>query len=479
MESFAKGMKTLGAVFQKLVDLIVGELQPRCVVVYIDDITIFSNSINKHLHDVDKLLAKLDGANLKVNLNKCSFCKKEVLVLGHIVSKEGISPNPKKVEAILESRRPASVTEVKSFLGVVNFYRKFIKNCSTVEEPLILLTRGNKKKGCYFWSEEQEAAFTRLKGMLAKAPVLRFPDWANLFWIECDASSVGIGAVISQLEIGDGEMIRRPISFASRALNRAERNYSVTDREGLALVWAVKTFKPYVFGMPFKVITNHSALKVLLDKKNLEGRMMQWAEFLMGYDCEIIFQPGKENIVADYLSRELLVAEVGPVIEIVEAAKRNVIWVPKEKRPGVLLRSHQSCTGHLREAKLFKFLRECFYWKDMFKDAKQTLMSCDICGRFASRFNQCPLKPIETHYPFELVSLDTGQLTFGNGKKVYFVVAIDHFTRWVEAQVLHEENSKSIMEFIMNNILFRHGCPARIQTDGGLPYVSEAIRHFF
>ena len=174
------------------------------MVVYIDNITIFSNSLNEHIHDIDKLLAKLDGSNLKVNLNKCSFCKEEVLVLGHIVSKEGISPNPKKVKAILESRRPASVTEVKSFLGVVNFYQKFIKNCSTVAEPLILLTRGNKKKGCYFWSEEQEAAFTRLKGMLAKAPVLRFPDWANLFWIECDASSVGIGAVISQLEIEDG-----------------------------------------------------------------------------------------------------------------------------------------------------------------------------------------------------------------------------------------------------------------------------------
>ncbi len=183
--------------------------------------------------------------------------------------------------------------------------------------------------------------------------------------------------------------------------------------------------------------------------------------------------------MADYLLRVLLVAEVGPVLEIVEAARRNVIKVPKEKRPGVLLRSHQSCTGHLREAKLFKFLRERFYWKDMFKDAKQTLMSCDICGRFARGFNHRPLKPIETHHPFELVSLDTGQLTFGNGKKVYFVVAIDHFTRWVEAQVLHEENSKSIMEFIMNNILLRHGCPERIQTDGGLPYVSKAIRHFF
>ncbi len=115
----------------------------------------------------------------------------------------------------------------------------------------------------------------------------------------------------------------------------------------------------------------------------------------------------------------------------------------------------------------------------MFKDPKQTLMSCDICGWFASGFNYCPLKPIEMHYSFELVSLDAGQLNFGNRKKVYFVVDIDHFTRWVEAQVLHEENSKSIMEFIMHNILFRHGCPARIQTDGGSPYVSEAIRHFF
>ena len=100
-------------------------------------------------------------------------------------------------------------------------------------------------------------------------------------------------------------MICRPTSFSSRTLNRAKRNFSVTDREGLALVWAVKTFKPYVFGMPFKVITNHSTLKVLLDKKNLEGRMMQWAEFLMSYDCEIIYWPGKENIMVDYLLRAL------------------------------------------------------------------------------------------------------------------------------------------------------------------------------
>ena len=156
------GIKTLGAVFQILVDSIVGELQLRCVVVNINDITIFLNSLTEYPQDVAKFLAKLDGANLNLNLNKCSFCKEEVLVLGHIVSKEGISPNPKKVEAILESRQLASVMEVKSFLGVVSFYWKFLKNCSMVAEPLILLTRGNKKKGCYFWSEEKEAAFIRL-----------------------------------------------------------------------------------------------------------------------------------------------------------------------------------------------------------------------------------------------------------------------------------------------------------------------------
>lgn len=177
------GMKTLGAVFQRLVDSIVRELQPQCVVVYIDDITIFLISLTEHLQDVDKLLAKLDGANLKVNLNKCSFCEEEVLVLGHIVLKESISPNPKKVEAILETRQLASVTELKSFLGVVYFYQKFFKHCSMVAELLILLARGNKKKGCYFWSEEQEAAFIKLKGMLTKALVLRFPNWENLSWI--------------------------------------------------------------------------------------------------------------------------------------------------------------------------------------------------------------------------------------------------------------------------------------------------------
>ena len=268
------GMKTSGAVFQQIMDDMLGELQPQCAVAYIDDITVFSPNMATHFKDVEDVLASLNRVNLKVNIAKCKFAMAEVKVLGHIVYGSGIMPNPEKVKVIQNFEPPTTLTGVKSFLGVINFYRKFIPNCSTLAEPLIKLTRGRSKSQNITWTEDQQLSFTILKNKLTEPPILRLPDFSKEFIIETDASSVGIGAMLSQKHVVDSEGINLPVAYASRSLSKAERNYGTTDLEGLAVIWAIQHFESYIHGMHFTIVTDHSALKALKDKSKLTGRLL-------------------------------------------------------------------------------------------------------------------------------------------------------------------------------------------------------------
>ena len=183
------------------------------------------------------VLQKLDLVNLKINLDKCRFAQNEIKILGHVVNGSGIKPNPNKIEIIQNLNPPTSVTGVKSFLGVINFFRKFIPNCSTISEPIVSLTRKNKNKDKkIIWEEDQQILFNLLKQKLMNAPILKFPDYSKEFIIETDALSVGLGAVLAQEYEVDNSLINFPIAYASRSLSKAERNYSVTDQEGLAVV---------------------------------------------------------------------------------------------------------------------------------------------------------------------------------------------------------------------------------------------------
>ena len=295
------GMKTAGAVFQRVMDQIMGDLQPRCVSVYIDDITVYSPSLEQHLADLDEVFARLEAANLKVSVDKTKLAKESVLVLGHIVSATGIRPNPNRVQGLAKMTRPRCAKEVRQFVGAVNFYRRFIPSCSTIGESLFALIR---KEARFVWGAQQEAAFQDLLKYLANAPILRFPDWSKRFFIETDASNVGLGAALTQ-EVED---TRLPIAYASRTLNEAERKYSATDKEGLGVYWAVRHFMSYILGMPFTIVTDHAALRALRTKEKLEGRLQRWAEFLSEFDYDIIYRKGTENVLPDLLSTGTIVA---------------------------------------------------------------------------------------------------------------------------------------------------------------------------
>ncbi|WP_406707145.1 Ty3/Gypsy family RNase HI domain-containing protein, partial [Sodalis sp.] len=220
--------------------------------------------------------------------------------LGHIISERGVKPDPSKIDAIVRVQPSANQKELRSFLGMVNYYRKFLPNVANIISPLIqLLKKGIPSHFC----EEHRDSFRKCKQALTEEPVLMFPDFRNKFLLTTDASEKALGAVLSQ-ESGTGD---RPVAFASRQLTDAESRYSALERELLAIVWAVEHFRPYVFGRKFTLRTDHKPLLWTDGLKESSARVGRWKEKLRTYNFQIVHQKGSQNVVADWLSRALYV----------------------------------------------------------------------------------------------------------------------------------------------------------------------------
>jgi hypothetical protein len=269
----------------------------KFVAVYLDDIIIFSQTYEQHLDHINQVFQALRRAELKIKLKKCYFCLPNISFLGHIVGRNGIQPDPAKIEKIKNFPQPTDLTSLRAALGLFSYYRKFIKDFSRIAKPITELL---KKDIPFHWEEKQQTAFERLKQHLTQAPILQYPDFTKGFILYTDASTKGLGAVLSQQQANGKEGV---IAYASRSLNKAEENYSITDLECLAIVWAVKYFQHYLCLQPFKIVTDHSALKWLQTCKIPTGRRARWIMDLQQYDFEIQHRPGKSNANADALSR--------------------------------------------------------------------------------------------------------------------------------------------------------------------------------
>ena len=243
------------------------------------------------------VLSRLREAGLKLKPRKCRLLCEHVRFLGHVVSEQGVSTDPEKVRAIEEWPTPTCVKDVRSFLGMAGYYRRFVRDFSTVARPLNKLL---ERDVAFEWNEDSEGAFRVLKDVLSSAPILSFPDFDRPFIVDTDASNSGLGAVLSQIGL---DTVERPVYFASRTLNRAERKYSTTRKELLGVVWALKTFRPCLLGAPFLLRTDHNALVWLINFKEPEGQVAHWLESLAEYDFEIEHRSGKKHLNADALSR--------------------------------------------------------------------------------------------------------------------------------------------------------------------------------
>ena len=290
------GLCNAPGTFQRLMEQTLRGLQWEIAVLYIDDIIVFSETVETHLERLGAVLDRLRLTGLKLKPAKCQLLRTKVEFLGHIVSQDGVEVEPGKIQRILDWPEPRDLTELRSFVGLCAYYRRFVPNFSTVCKPLFDLT----KKGVPFqFGRAQKHAFQTMKRLLTSAPILGYPREEGQFILDCDASNIGIGAVLSQVQ--DGEEV--VLYYASKTLNKAERNYCVTRRELLAIVTFVKQFHHYLYGAKFLVRTDHAALYWLLRKKDPEGQMARWIVFLQGYNLEVQHRPGVRHGNADALSR--------------------------------------------------------------------------------------------------------------------------------------------------------------------------------
>jgi RNase H-like domain found in reverse transcriptase/Integrase zinc binding domain/Reverse transcriptase (RNA-dependent DNA polymerase) len=290
------GLTNAPATFMGLMQTILHPLLDVCVIVYIDDILIYSKNSEDHLHHLEQVLELLRKNQLYGKLSKCDFFKSQVDFLGHVVSANGIAVEPVKIDAIQAWPTPTSLLNLMSFLGLANFYRRFVANFSVKASPLTDLL---KKDRPFAWTPTQETAFNTLKEALTHAPVLRPADPSLPFTLTTDASSFAIGGVLSQ-DDGSGA---RPVCFGSRKLSNAEQNYPTHEQELLAVVHFIRSWRHYLDGQHFVVKTDHQSLKYLDTQPHLSKRQIRWVETLQQYDYTIEYQPGSSNQVADALSR--------------------------------------------------------------------------------------------------------------------------------------------------------------------------------
>lgn len=287
------GLKNAPATFQRLMNAILADYIGKICFVYLDDVIIFSSSLDEHLVSVQKIFNRFRKHNLKIQPDKCEFLKHETEFLGHVVTTEGVKPNPSKISAIERFPIPTNVKEIRQFLGLVGFYRKFIPDFAHVAKPLTMPLRKNAILDAS--NEHYVSSFMKLKKLISTEPVLVYPDFDKLFVLTTDASNIAIGAVLSQDD--------HPVCYASRTLNEHETRYSAIEKELLAVVWATQYFRPYLFGRRFKVRTDHKPLQWLSSIKEPNMKLQRWKIRLEEFNFDVEYIAGKENRVADALSR--------------------------------------------------------------------------------------------------------------------------------------------------------------------------------
>lgn len=518
------GLTGAPATFQRLLDKLIGpEMEPHAFA-YLDDIVIVTPTFEEHLEWVGRVLDKIFAAGLTINPEKCEFCRSQVRYLGFIVRREGLMVDPDKVQPILDYPAPRNIKQLRRLLGMASWYRRFIPQFATLSEPLTRLLKKNQR---WEWKGDQTRAFEEIRSHLAAAPTLSCPDFSVPFVLQTDASSVGIGAVLTQ-KIDDAENI---IAFASRALSESERKYSVTEQECLAVVWAIRKFRPYLEGYNFTIITDHSSLRWLHNLKNPTGRLARWALELLEYDYEIIHRKGALHHVPDALSRMYETEAGAPVVAVAEAkvivppgdpwyrerydevanGRKNLTdwrvvddqlyycrpktvvsdivedldrWklvLPLNLRGEALREAHNAPqSGHLGVDKTFQRLAVAYYWPKMFRDVAGYVKRCDVCQRTkveqSSPAGLMGRRIVEG--PWTVVAADImGPFPKSKAGFAYVLVVQDLFTKWVECFALRAANGRKICE-ALDEVVSRWGTPKFLLTDNGTEFLNQTLRAF-
>ena len=296
------GLTNAPATFQRLMDIVLAGLKWKCCLVYLDDIIVYSPTFEQHIQDLHSVFHALAEANLTLKSSKCYFCRREIKFLGHLITPDGIKPDPALIATIAQFTQPSTIKAVQAFLGLTGYYRRFIKNYTKIAEPLLKLLRSpspTKSNHTIEWNVDCTQAFNTLKERLVSPPIMQSPNFSFPFILELDACEYGIGCVLTQ-EYDNRKYV---IAYASRTLSNAERNYSSVEREALAIVWATKHFHQYLEGGPVIVRSDCKALEWLKTARDPTGRLARWAMKISPYNIIIQHRPGASNTNGDFMSR--------------------------------------------------------------------------------------------------------------------------------------------------------------------------------
>lgn len=523
------GLTGAPATFQRAMDECLETLIGKTCFVYLDDIVIFSNEEGNHARDVLEVLMRLKEAGFTARRDKCTFGMKQIQLLGHLVGNGELLPDSDKVKAVMELEAPRNAKGLRSFLGSVGYFRRFIEGFAGIAFPLTELIR---KEASWKWEKAHQTAFELLRGRLSSAPILKLPDFGKSYVVRSDASDYATGAVLLQEQ--EGELM--PIAFFSKKLTKAEKNYTTTEKEALAVVRAIKEWWFYLDGVKFIVETDHSALRSVLKTREPTGRIARWVMRLQELDFEVRHRPGKQMELPDMLSRmestshdHVAVASydgiaslqrrdkvVGGLVRALEGeeqgdkevqhllrltgdklviddgvllysrgirtgktAENLRLVVPEELRKKIIYECHDSLVGgHFGTEKTYFKVAERYWWPNQYADVKHYVETCDECARAKKPKwkEDGTLVATVVGAPWERVSADflgpVSRTTQGNR---YLLVFTDYFTRWVVAVPTADCTAETVAQHFVEKIVLQFGAPRELLSDNGPAFASAVV----
>ncbi|KAL4342605.1 hypothetical protein GQ457_08G031620 [Hibiscus cannabinus] len=449
------GLCNAPATFQCCMTAIFSDLNEDCLEIFMDDFSTFGEDFDHCLSNLEKVLKRFKETNLVLNWEKCHFMVDEGIVLGHKISSKGMEVDKAKIEVISKLPPPTTIKGIRSFLGHVGFYRRFIGDFSKITKPLCSLLEQGRP---FEFNDDCTKAFNLLKHKLETAPIVEPPDWKLPFELMCDASDYAVGAVLGQRK----GKIFHPIYYASKTLNDVQVNYTTTEKEMMAVIFAFDKFRSYLIGTKVIVHTDHSAIKYLLTKKDAKPRLIRWILLLQEFDIEIIDRKGTENQVADHLSR---------------LENKDIADTAEEIQEGIKRFKHNAKGYFWDEPYLFKQCADQIIRRCIPEEEQHTILEQCHSAPYGGHFggNRTTAKNILEVELFDVWGIDfMGPFpsSFGN---LYILLAIDYVSKWVEAAATTHNDTQTVQRFIKKNIFTRFGTPRVIISDEGRHFDNRSI----